>query len=100
MNAVLSSPFFGIVLCLVTFLIGRALQKKTGWVLANPLVVAVILCVAVLLLFDIPYENFTKGADVINWMLGPVTALLALSIYNQRQILKAYRCWQAVWRAV
>ena len=90
MNAVLSSPFFGIVLCLVTFLIGRALQKKTGWVLANPLVVAVTLCVAVLLLFDIPYENFTKGADVINWMLGPVTALLALSIYNQRQILKAY----------
>ena len=90
MNAVLSSPFFGIVLCLVTFLIGRAMQKKTGWVLANPLVVAVILCVAVLLLFDIPYENFTKGADVINWMLGPVTALLALSIYNQRQILKAY----------
>ena len=90
MNAVLSSPFFGIVLCLVTFLIGRALQKKTGRVLANPLVVAVILCVAVLLLFDIPYENFTKGADVINWMLGPVTALLALSIYNQRQILKAY----------
>ena len=90
MNAVLSSPFFGIVFCLVTFLIGRALQKKTGWVLANPLVVAVILCVAVLLLFDIPYENFTKGADVINWMLGPVTALLALSIYNQRQILKAY----------
>lgn len=90
MNAILNSPFFGIVLCLVTFLVGRTLQKKTGWVLANPLVVAVLLCVAVLLLFDIPYENFTKGADVINWMLGPVTALLALSIYNQRQILKEY----------
>jgi len=90
MSAVLSSPFLGILLCLVTFLIGRSLQKKTGWVLANPLVVAVILCIAVLLLFDIPYESFTKGADVINWMLGPVTALLALSIYNQRQVLKAY----------
>lgn len=90
MSTIMNSPFFGIVLCLVTFLIGRTLQKKTGWVLANPLVVAVILCVAVLLLFDIPYENFTKGADVINWMLGPVTALLALSIYNQRQILKEY----------
>ena len=90
MSAVLSSPFLGIPLCLVTFLIGRSLQKKTGWVLANPLVVAVILCIAVLLLFDIPYESFTKGAEVINWMLGPVTALLALSIYNQRQVLKAY----------
>ena len=90
MSAVLSSPFLGILLCLVTFLIGRSLQKKTGWVLANPLVVAVILCIAVLLLFDIPYESFTKGADVINWMLGPVTALLALNIYNQRQVLKSY----------
>ena len=90
MSAVLSSPFLGILLCLVTFLIGRSLQKKTGWVLVNPLVVAVILCIAVLLLFDIPYESFTKGAEVINWMLGPVTALLALSIYNQRQVLKAY----------
>lgn len=90
MNTILNSPFLGILLCLLTFLLGRWLQKKTGWVIANPLVVAVILCISVLLLFDIPYESFTKGADVINWMLGPVTALLALSIYNQRQVLKAY----------
>lgn len=90
MNTILNSPFLGILLCLLTFLFGRWLQKKTGWVIANPLVVAVILCISVLLLFDIPYESFTKGADVINWMLGPVTALLALSIYNQRQVLKAY----------
>ena len=90
MNAFLTSPFFGLVLCTLTFLIGRWVQKKTGWILANPLVVAAVLSISVLLLFDIPYENFTKGADVINWMLGPVTALLALSIYNQRQVLKAY----------
>lgn len=90
MNAILNSPFFGLVLCLATFLIGRWLQKKTGWVFANPLVVAVILCISILLLFDIPYENFSKGADLINWMLGPVTAMLALSIYNQRKILKEY----------
>jgi len=90
MSAVLNSPFFGILLCLATFLIGRTLQNKTGWVLANPLVVAVCLCIAVLMLFDIPYESFKLGADAINWMLGPVTALLALSIYNQRAVLKTY----------
>ena len=90
MSAILESPLFGIVLCLLTFLLGKFLQRKTGWVLANPLLVSAIVCIAVLLLFDIPYENFAKGADVIHWMLGPVTALLALSIYNQRQVLRAY----------
>ncbi len=90
MSAILSSPFLGLTMCVVTFLFGRWLQKKTGWILASPVIVAMILCVAILLLFGIPYENFAKGADIISWMLTPVTALLALSIYNQRQVLKEY----------
>ena len=76
--AMLNSPFFGMGLCLVTYLAGKWIQNKTKSVLANPLLIAVAICIPVLLLLDIPYESFAKGADVINWMLGPVTALLAL----------------------
>ncbi len=90
MNAILNSPFLGLTMCVVTFLLGRWIQKKTGWILANPVIVAMIVCIAILLVFHIPYENFAKGADVISWMLTPVTALLALSIYNQRKVLKEY----------
>ena len=89
-DAILQSPLFGLFLSVATFALGRAIQKRTGWVLANPLLLAVIFCISVLLLFDIPYEVFAKGANVIHWMLVPVTALLALGIYNQRQILKEY----------
>ena len=89
-EAFLSSPFFGLTLCLATYLLGKWIQNKTGWLLANPLLISVALCIAVLVLLGIPYESFAKGADVINWMLGPVTALLALGIYNQRKILKQY----------
>lgn len=88
--AMLNSPFFGMGLCLVTYLAGKWIQNKTKSVLANPLLIAVAICIPVLLLLDIPYECFAKGADVINWMLGPVTALLALGIYNQRTVLKQY----------
>ena len=90
MNAILNSPFLGLTMCVVTFLFGRWLQKKTGSVLASPVIVAMIICVAVLVAFGIPYEKFAKGADIISWMLTPVTALLALSIYNQRAVLKEY----------
>ena len=84
------SPFFGLLLCIFTYLLGRWLQNKTHWTLANPRIVAVVLCIAVLVLLDIPYGAFNQGAQVINWMLGPVTALLALGIYNQRAVLKEY----------
>ena len=89
-ETVTSSPFFGLVLCLGTYQVGRWIQKKTGWTLANPLIIAAVLCLSVLVLLDIPYENFTKGANLIHWMLGPITALLAMGIYNQRSVLKEY----------
>jgi len=89
-ETVTSSPFFGLVLCLGTYLVGKWVQKKTGWVLANPLIIAAALCLSVLVLLDIPYEHFAKGANLIHWMLGPITALLALGIYHQRSVLKEY----------
>ena len=90
MDAILNSTFFGLVLCISTYILGRFVQKKTGWILANPLIISVALCISLLVLLDIPYEAFAKGADLINLMLGPVTALLALGIYNQRKVLKEY----------
>lgn len=90
MEAVLNSAYFGIALCIGTYLLGVWIQKKTGWLLANPLIIAVLLCVGVIVLFDIPLAWFTKGGSIIQMMLGPVTALLALGIYNQRTVLKEY----------
>ncbi len=90
MSGFLTSSFLGLVLTAAAFLFGKWVQKKTGFVLANPLIIAAALCINVLLLFDIPYEHYARGADIINLMLGPVTALLALGIYNQRKILKEY----------
>lgn len=90
MEAVFNTPYFGLVLCIGTYLIGVWVQKKTKWLLANPLLIAVLLSVGVILLLDIPYEFFAKGGSIIQMMLGPVTALLALGIYNQRAVLKEY----------
>lgn len=89
-EALLSTPLFGLALCIATFLLGRWLQKKTGLLLANPIIIATVICIALLVLLDIPYEQFAAGAGIIHMMLGPVTAVLALGIYNQRTVLKQY----------
>lgn len=90
LELITSSPLFGLCLTVFAYLAGSWVQKKTGWVLAHPLPIATLLCIAVLVLFGIPYENYARGGDIINLMLGPVTALLALGIYNQRQVLGRY----------
>ena len=87
-DAILSSPFLGLALSAAAWQAGCWLQKKTGFILCNPLLVAAALVIGVLALFRIPYQAYALGGDFIKLMLGPVTAVLALNIYNQRAILK------------
>lgn len=88
-ETVVYSPLFGIVLSIAAFEAGIWIQKKTRKAICNPLVIAILLCIAVLVLFDIPLEAYNKGGDIINLFLGPATAVLALNIYNQMDVLKS-----------
>ena len=88
MNELFASSYFGIALSVLTFFIGVKIQKKTGLTVCNPLLIAVILTIGVLLIFDIPYEEYNVGGSVINLFLAPATACLAVSIYTKVQILK------------
>lgn len=88
MKELLNSPFFGIFLSIISFEIGMWIQKKTGAVICNPLLIAIVLIIGVLLIFKVPYEAFENGASIINMCLAPATACLAVSIYNKIHILK------------
>ena len=88
MTELTSSPFFGVTLSILAFWIGVRLQKKTGLVLCNPLMVAVILVSCVLLALGISYEDYNEGGSVISLFLSPATACLAVAIYSKIRLLK------------
>lgn len=88
MQEILASPFFGIWLSIAAFGIGVKLQKKTGLVICNPLIVAIALVSATLLSLKIPYESYEAGGAIINMFLAPATACLAVSIYTKAALLK------------
>ena len=69
-DAVLSSPFFGLSLSAAAWCVGLWLQKKTRWVLCNPLVIAGVLIIAVLAVFRIPLEDYRAGSDMIKLLLA------------------------------
>ncbi|RHR27656.1 LrgB family protein [Clostridium sp. AF19-22AC] len=90
MEALYTSPYFGVALSVITFGIGVKLQQKTKSAVCNPLIIAIVLTIGVLLVLRIPYESYNKGGEIINMFLAPATACLAVSIYTKLSVLKKY----------
>lgn len=83
-----SSVFFGVLISLGAYAIGMWLKRITGWALMNPLLVSIILVVCTLLLLDIDYSSYKRGADMISYMLTPATICLAVPLHQQVELLK------------
>ena len=88
MSALWESPFFGVTLTILAYWAGCKIQKRTGLVICNGLVLAVMMIIAVLAVFDIPYAAYNAGGSLINLFLGPATVCLAVTIYAQIDLLK------------
>lgn len=85
-----ASPFFGIVLSIFAFEIGVWIQKKLKVPVANPLLIAIALIITILNVFHIKIEDYNAGGQVISLFLAPATAVLALSVYSQLEVLKKH----------
>ena len=85
-----ASPFFGICITVASYKIGLFMNRKTHIVILNPLLIAEIIIIATLLIADIPLEAYNEGGMLINMFLSPITALLAVSIYKQREKIKRH----------
>ena len=72
-----STPFFGLGLTLLCWFLAVKLQKRTGLLVCNPVLVAAMLVIAVMVVFRIPLENYNAGGDIIKMLLAPATAVLA-----------------------
>ena len=88
MSELWSSQAFGITLTVLAYWIGVKIQKKSGLVICNNMIIAVALVIIVLKVFHIPYEDYYVGGSLINMFLGPATACLAVSIYSKLDLLK------------
>ncbi len=82
-----NTPFF---ICLVcgTYLLGLFIYRKSKVALFHPIIISMLLIIGFLKLVDIPYEDFSKGTEMIGFMLGPSVVALGLLLYDQMQYIK------------
>ena len=84
----MSSEHFGFVLSIFIFLLAIQIKLWLGWDFLNPLLLSTIMIVGILLLSDIPYEEYKQGAGLLNYFLAPATVCLAIPLYKQWNLLK------------
>ena len=87
-DAFASSAYFGAVLSVAAYSFGMWLKKKTGLAVCNPLLVAAVIIVPVLLVSGITYDEYMLGAENISYLLTPATVCLAVPLYKQLRLLK------------
>jgi predicted murein hydrolase (TIGR00659 family) len=89
MSEIIKSPLFGVILSLAAYEIASLIQKKTKLSICNPLLLAMLLVILVLTSFNISYEDYNQGGQLISFFLYPATVALALPIYRKFHLLKA-----------
>lgn len=83
------SVFFGVFLSLFSYGIGMALKKRFGYSFFNPLLIAIVLTILVLIGLRIDYSTYYQGANYLSYLLTPATICLAIPLYEQLELLKS-----------
>ena len=79
-----ASPLLHLTLTLVAYRAGLLLYRQSGLnPLCNPVLIAVILIVGILVSSRTSYDTYFSGAQFVHFLLGPATVALALPVYRQ-----------------
>ena len=83
----LETVYFGIVISLLSYWIAVQIRKLLPYPIFNPLLISAVISIGILIIFDIDFDTYNKGAQFITFLLTPATVCLAVPLYKQVQIL-------------
>ena len=84
----LENEFFLLAITFGAFFFSKLLQKKTGWVLLNPILIAIALLICFLKVNNISYEKYHEAGGLIEFWLKPAVVALGVPLYLQLRMIK------------
>ncbi len=84
-----SHPSLGIILSIGAYAVGARIKEKTGSSLANPLLIATVVVIAVIALTPISLDHYRLGGTMVTMFIVPATVVLAIQINHQWPTLRA-----------
>lgn len=89
---IMSNPIILLAITFGIYYVGRQIQKRTGWVVLNPILITIVALIALLQLTGISYETYEQGGQYIEFWLKPAIVALGVPLYQnlgqiRRQLL-------------
>lgn len=89
---IMSNPIILLAITFGIYYVGRQIQKWTGWVVLNPILITIVALIALLQLTGISYETYEQGGQYIEFWLKPAIVALGVPLYQnlgqiRRQLL-------------
>ena len=88
MKDIISNEYFMLALTFGVYYASKTIQRRLGWVLFNPILVAIAIIIAFLLVMDILYETCHDGAKLTAFWLKPAVVALGVPLYLQLSSIK------------
>lgn len=82
------SLFFGVAVSLICYGAGCFIHGRLKTALANPLLICAILVIVILKVFNVEYSDYSRGADLISYLLTPATVCLGVPLYEKLGLLR------------
>ena len=84
----LDNEFFLLAVTFGVFFFSKLLQKKTGILLLNPILLTIAVLIIFLKMAHISYDTYNKGGHLIEFWLKPAVVALGVPLYLQLEAIK------------
>ena len=88
MTELLNISILPVVLTLLAYRIALVIQQKVRSPLCNPILISVILVLLFMGATGMELKTYQAGATFLSWLITPATVCLAISMYEQFQVLR------------
>lgn len=85
---VVENKFVLIALTFGVYLVAKWLQKRTGWVLLNPILVTIATLIGFLKITGISYDAYKAAGVQIDFWLRPAIVALGVPLYMQLRVIR------------
>lgn len=85
---VLENRYLLLALTFGAFALFKALQKRTGWILLNPILLTIVTLIFFLKFTGISYETYNESGELIAFWLKPAVVALGVPLYLQLEMIK------------
>ena len=82
------NEFFLIALTFGLYFLAKQLNRLTGWVLLNPILLTIAALIAWLKLTGVSYATYRQGGHLIEFWLQPAVVALGVPLYLQLETIR------------